>query len=143
MQPTNRTYSDDSGRIIGGSQSYWDNDGPGPRIMAADTLEGDDVVNALGENLGELQHIMIDVPSGRVAYAVLSFGGFLGMGDKLFAIPWQALKLDPENHRFILDIDKDRLKAAPGFDKDHWPSMADQRWASDIHSYYGSRPYWE
>ena len=111
--------------------------------MAADTLEGDKVVNASGESLGEIKDIMIDVPSGRVAYAVLSFGGMLGMGNKLFAIPWQALQLDPENHRFILDVDQEQLKAAPGFDKDHWPSMADQHWASEIHSYYGSRPYWE
>lgn len=143
MQNTHRTTPDDSTRIVGGTQSFWDNDGPGPRIMAADTLEGDKVVNSAGDDLGEIKDIMIDVPSGRVAYAVLSFGGLLGMGDKLFAIPWQALQLDPQNHCFILDVDKERLKSAPGFDKDHWPSMADQRWATDIHSYYGSRPYWE
>jgi len=130
-------------RIGTGTDSYWDNEGPGPRIMAADTLEGDTVVNAAGEDLGEIKDIMIDVPSGRVAYAVLSFGGFLGIGDKLFAIPWQALQLDPENHRFVLDVDKERLRAAPGFDKDHWPSMADERWAVEIHEYYSSRPYWE
>jgi sporulation protein YlmC with PRC-barrel domain len=141
MQDVNRGVSSD--RIVGGTQSYWDNEGPGPRIMAADTLEGDKVVNSAGEDLGEIKDIMLDVPSGRVAYAVLSFGGILGMGDKLFAIPWQALKLDPENHRFILDADKETLENAPGFDKDHWPSMADQSWATDIHSYYHSRPYWE
>jgi sporulation protein YlmC with PRC-barrel domain len=140
---TSRASTNTGARIVGGTQSYWDNDGPGPRIMAADTLEGDNVVNAQGEDLGEIKDIMIDVPSGRVAYAVLSFGGILGMGDKLFAIPWQALQLDPENHRFILNADKERLKNAPGFDKDHWPSMADHTWATDIHSYYGSRPYWE
>ena len=88
--------------------------GPGPKVMAADTLEGDDVVNHAGEKLGKLEHVMIDVPTGRVAYGVLSFGGFLGMGDKLFAIPWHALRLDPSNHRFILDVDKETLKHAPG-----------------------------
>jgi sporulation protein YlmC with PRC-barrel domain len=143
MENMNRTTPSDSTRIVGGTQSYWDNDGPGPRIMAADTLEGDKVVNSAGEDLGEIKDIMIDVPSGRVAYAVLSFGGLLGMGDKLFAIPWQALQLDPPNHCFVLNVDKERLKNAPGFDKDHWPSMADQSWATNIHSYYGSRPYWE
>jgi sporulation protein YlmC with PRC-barrel domain len=143
MENTDRTSPATNARILGGTQSYWDNEGPGPRIMAADTLEGDDVVNAQGEDLGEIKEIMIDVPSGRVAYAVLSFGGVLGLGDKLFAIPWHALQLDPENHRFVLDVDKERLKNAPGFDKDHWPSMADQRWATDIHSYYDARPYWE
>jgi PRC-barrel domain len=111
--------------------------------MAADTLEGDDVVNAQGEDLGVIKSIMIDVPSGRVAYAVLSSGGFLGIGDKLFAIPWNALTLDADNKCFVLNIDKERLKNAPGFDKDHWPSMADQRWATEVHSYYQTRPYWE
>lgn len=78
-----------------------------------------------------------------MAYAVLSFGGFLGVGDKLFAVPWHALELDPDNKCFVLDVEKDRLKNAPGFDKDHWPSMADERWATDLHAHYGSRPYWK
>jgi len=125
------------------SDFYWSDGGPGPRIMAADTLEGDKVFNNAGDELGEIKNIMIDVPNGRVAYAVLSFGGFLGMGNKLFAIPWDVLQLDTESKCFVLDVDKEKLEAAPGFDKDHWPSMADQRWATDIHSYYGSRPYWE
>ncbi len=69
---------------------------------------------------------MIDMQSGRISYAVLSFGGFLGMGDRLFAVPWQALKLDTENKRFTLNVSKEQLKNAPGFDKDHWPTMADR-----------------
>lgn len=129
-------------RIVGSSYRA-DNDGPGPRLMTASTLEGDDVVNRQGEKLGTVDEIMLDVPTGRIAYAVLSSGGFLGIGDKLFAIPWNALTLDPENKCFILDVSKERLEQAPGFDKDHWPSMADQTWAQEIHSYYGSRPYWE
>lgn len=139
---TNRNVSGGA-RILNAAQAASSAEGPGPQIMAADTLEGDEVVNGSGENLGEVKDIMIDVASGRIAYAVLSFGGFLGMGDKLFAVPWNALTLDPENKRFIMDVDKDRLENAPGFDKDHWPSMADNRWATDVHSYYGTRPYWE
>lgn len=127
-----------------GEEHYWDsNAGPGPKVMAADTLEGDDVVNTTDDKLGKLEHIMIDVPTGRVAYGVLSFGGFLGMGEKLFAIPWQALRVDPVNDRFILDVDKEKLKNAPGFDKDHWPSMADEQWAREVHTYYHARPYWD
>lgn len=118
-------------------------EGPGPEIMAADTLEGDKVVNRLDEDLGDIKDIMIDVPSGRVAYAVLSTGGFLGMGDRLFAIPWSALTLDITRKCFILDVDAERLKNAPGFDKDHWPSMADPTWAREVHAYYGQRNYWE
>src|ERR1700757_5074279 len=76
--------------ILGGSSAG----GPGPEVMAADTLEGDPVVNESGETLGKIRDIMIDVPSGRVAYAVLSVGGLMGMGNKLFAIPWAALVLD-------------------------------------------------
>ncbi len=129
--------------VVGGGRPYVENEGPGPYVMAADTLEGDKVVNADGEDLGDIKDIMIDVPSGRVAYAVLSFGGFLGMGDKLFAVPWHALMLDADNKCFVLDIPRDRLEQAPGFDKDHWPSMADQRWASEIHQFYDVPPYWE
>jgi sporulation protein YlmC with PRC-barrel domain len=118
-------------------------DGPGPEVMDADTLIGDSVVNAAGEDLGELKAIMLDVASGRIAYAVLSFGGFLGMGNKLFAIPWSALTLDAGEKRFILNIAKERLDNAPGFDKDHWPSMADASWARQLHEYYDVRPYWD
>lgn len=125
-------------------RSYWNvKEGPGPRIMAADTLEGDDVKDGSGTKLGTIDHIMIDVPTGRVAYAVLAFGGFLGMGDKLFAIPWAALKLDTADKCFVLNASKDDLSKAPGFDKDDWPTFADEQWARQIHTYYKARPYWE
>ena len=128
-------------RIVGSGAS--DSSGPGPQVMASSTLEGNDVVNRQGDKLGDIEEIMLDVPSGQIAYAVLAAGGFLGMGEKFFAIPWQALTLDTDNKCFILDIDKERMERAPGFDKDHWPSMADTTWARDIHSYYGATPYWE
>jgi len=70
-----------------------DNDGPGPRLMGADTLMGEDVYNRQEEDLGDIKEIMLDMQTGQIAYAVLSFGGVLGMGDKLFAVPWQALQL--------------------------------------------------
>jgi sporulation protein YlmC with PRC-barrel domain len=135
----------DIGRDAGGSRddAAWTGaGGPGPRIMAADTLQGDDVYNAADEKLGEITDIMIDVPSGRVAYAVMSVGGVLGLGDKLFAVPWSALRLDTERKCFRLDASKERVENAPGFDKDHWPSMADPTWASEVHGYYGAEPYW-
>ena len=115
-----------------------DADGPGPQIMGADTLIGNDVYNHMNEDLGDIKEIMLDMASGEVCYAVLSFGGFLGMGEKLFAVPWQALTLDTENKRFVLNIEKDRLEDAPGFDSDHWPNMSDETWADEIHSYYGT-----
>jgi len=127
--------------IVGADQTR--SDGPGPEVMDAKTLIGDSVVNTAGEDLGDLKSIMLDVTTGRIAYAVLSFGGFLGVGNKLFAIPWSALTLDAAEKRFILDIAKDRLENAPGFDKDHWPSMADRTWANEIHAYYDVKPYWD
>ena len=145
--PVEGVRSDDPRRAsrepLPGEENLVGKSGPGPKVMAADTLDGDDIVNAAGEKLGTLEHIMIDVPSGRVAYGVLSFGGFLGMGDKLFAIPWSELRIDPPNHRFILDVDKETLKNAPGFDKDAWPSMADEKWAREVHTYYRASPYWD
>lgn len=116
-------------------------DGPGPELMGADTLIGNDVYNLKDEDLGDIKEIMLDMRTGRVSYAVLSFGGFLGMGEKLFAVPWNALTLDTENKRFTLNVEKDRLENAPGFDQDSWPNMADSSWAKSIHDYYGTKPY--
>lgn len=115
--------------------------GPGPALMGADTLLGNDVYNPAGDDLGDIKEILLDMQTGQVSYAVLSFGGFLGMGSKLFAVPWRALKLDTVNKRFILGVAKERLETAPGFDKDSWPDMADPTWANDLHTYYGTKPY--
>lgn len=115
-----------------------DDKGPGPRLMGADTLLGNDVYNLQGEDLGDIKEIMLDMNTGEVSYAVLSFGGFLGLGDKLFAVPWSALKLDTVNKRFTLDVDKEKLESAPGFDKDDWPDMADTTWQNTVNSFYGS-----
>jgi len=114
------------------------------RVLSATTLMGDKVKNAAGEDLGDIKEIMIDVNSGRIAYAVLSFGGFLGLGDKLFAIPWQALSLDTEKHAFVLSVGKETLKNAPGFDKDNWPKSLeeDDTWLVEVYDYYGYGPYW-
>lgn len=114
--------------------------GPGPALMGADTLIGDNVVNSLEQDLGDIKEIMLDMNTGQVAYAVLAFGGFLGLGEKLFAVPWQALHLDTTRHRFVLDVDKDRLQLAPGFNKDAWPDMSDVNWTTQIHNFYGTDP---
>ncbi|HEX3637337.1 MAG TPA: PRC-barrel domain-containing protein, partial [Paraburkholderia sp.] len=128
-------------RIVGtGSASA---DGPGPDVMAAATLDGDKVVSSDGEDIGKVKDIMLDVGSGRIAYAVLSSGGFLGIGNKLLAIPWSALTLDVEHKCFRIDATSEEIRHAPGFDKESWPSMADRMWASSIHQYYGREPYWK
>lgn len=115
---------------------------PDRNVLSASSLMDEDVKNAQGGDLGKIEDFMIDLNEGKIAYAVLSFGGFLDMGDKLFAIPWSALTIDADDHAFILNIDKETLENAPGFDKDHWPDMADRRWGEQTHSYYGHKPYW-
>jgi uncharacterized protein YjbJ (UPF0337 family)/sporulation protein YlmC with PRC-barrel domain len=114
-----------------------------PKIMAAGMFTGYRVINPAREDLGKIEDIVIDMESGRIAYAVLSFGGFLGFGNKLFAIPWEALRLSSQDDEFILHVNKEVLENAPGFDKDHWPEMADRQWGASVYSYYGYQPYWE
>jgi hypothetical protein len=111
--------------------------------MGASTLTGDAVVDPHGEPLGRVEEIMLDVPSGRIAYAVLSMQDAPQEGArKLFAVPWLALTLDSERRRFILDVDRERLRQAPGFDPQRWPTMAEPTWASTLYEYYGVEPYW-
>jgi len=95
------------------------------------------VRNMENENVGKIEDLMIDAADGRIVYAVLSFGGFLGMGQKLFALPWASLSFDATKDEFILNVDKDRLKDAPGFDKTDWPNMSEPRWHNEIKSHYG------
>jgi len=108
------------------------------KLLSAATIIGDSVRNLTGEDLGEIEELMIDTQDGCIRYAVLSFGGILGVGDKLFAVPWNALQLRTEEHAFILDVKKEQLEKAPGFDKDNWPDMADPAFVSMIHSYYNT-----
>jgi len=114
-----------------------------PRVLSSSTICSDRVKNAAGEELGKIEDLMVDLDSGRIAYAILSFGGFLRVGNKLFAVPWQALTVDTVKKVFVLNVDKSVLEKAPGFDKENWPDMADPTFASSIYRHYGYRPYWE
>lgn len=111
--------------------------------VKASSMIGTDVVNPQGDNLGDVKEVVIDPRTGRVAYAVVSFGGFLGMGEKLFAIPFSACAYNAVKNECVLDVSKERLKAAPGFDADHWPSISDEKWNRDVYKYYQRSPYWE
>ncbi len=111
--------------------------------VKASTIIGTKVVDRAGENLGDIKEIVIDPGTGKVAYGVVSFGGFLGMGEKLFAIPFGAFSYNTSRSDYVLDVSKERLKAAPGFDSDHWPSMSDEKWNRDVSKYYEQPPYWE
>lgn len=132
---------DTYGMYVVRATSDGDDSGPGPRLMGAHTLIGNAVVNADGDELGEVKEIMLNVPAGRIEYAVLTFGGFLGFGEKLFAIPWPALILDTMNKRFVLNLSPETLRNAPGFDRGDWPDMANPQWADEMHAYYGVKPY--
>jgi len=112
-------------------------------VLAKKTVIGSKVVNAQHEDLGKIEDLVLDAGAGRIAYAVLSFGGFLGMGDKYFAIPWNALRFNLSEKHAVLNLDKKLLENAPGFDKDNWPNMADSTWGTSIYKHYGYIPYWE
>jgi sporulation protein YlmC with PRC-barrel domain len=111
--------------------------------VKASSIIGTDVINPEGEGLGDIKEVVIDPRTGKVAYAVVSFGGFLGVGEKLFAIPFSAFTFNEEDNGYILDVSKERLKTAPGFDENNWPTMADEKWNRDIYKFYERSPYWE
>ncbi len=113
-----------------------------PNLLSSNTLSKDKVINARGEDLGKIDDFVIDIAAGRVAYAVLSFGGFMGAGDKLFAVPWSSMDLNTDKHAFILDVDKARLENAPSFNRNNWPNINNQDWARGVYDYYGQAPYW-
>ncbi|HVT90195.1 MAG TPA: PRC-barrel domain-containing protein [Tepidisphaeraceae bacterium] len=98
---------------------------------------GADVKNQQDESLGDINDLVLDTNTGKVQYAVLSFGGWLGMGDKLFAVPIQSLQTASGKETFILNVSKDRLKTAPGFAKKAWPDFADQTFWGSVDTFYG------
>lgn len=113
-----------------------------PFVLSTSTVMGTKVKNLEGEDLGRIEDLMIDVDYGAVAYVVLSFGGFAGFGNKLFAVPWRALKPGPDDE-FVLKADRKTLENAPGFDKDNWPKVSDRSWGGTIYRHYQIKPYWQ
>ncbi len=110
-------------------------------VLSAGTLAGDKVKNLEGEELGKVEDLMIDLKSGRVAYAVISFGGGFLHTSKLFAIPWASLALDQGDKKFILNVPREKLESAEGFDKDHWPDMSDAAFHTRTYGHYGVEPW--
>jgi len=112
-------------------------------VLSADTLAGTPVVNRNGENLGNIKAVMLDINHGRIAYAVLDFGGFFGIGSKLFAIPWASFTPNTAREVFVLDVSSELLENAEGFDPNNWPDMSDPIFANRIYHRFGQEPYWE
>ena len=105
-----------------------------PKVLTSSILKGDKVTNTKGEDLGTVEEIMLDLEHGRIAYVVLSFGRVNWMpNDKLFAVPWEALSISFHDKKFILNVSKETLKSAPGFNRNKWPEVADFSWlAKDV-----------
>ena len=113
-------------------------------VVRASKIIGETVVNRQSENVGKIHELVIDAKNNRVAYAVLSFGGFLGMGNKLFAMPWEAFEFSATENKLILNVDKEKLKTAPGFEEgEKWPDFSDTRWGEGIYNYYNFTPPWK
>ena len=106
------------------------------RLLSASSITGDPVVNANGDDLGSIKDLMVETESGKIAYAVLSFGGLLGFGDKLFAIPFEKFTIDFAQKRMVLNVDQEQLENGPGFDKNDWPDFADPTFRSSVDIYY-------
>lgn len=119
------------------------NNRPQNVVKANKEVIGVKVANENNEDLGEVYEIMLDKVSGQVAYIVLQTGTFLGLGGKLIALPWNAIHYNDEDKCFILNVDKEKIKNAPGFDEDNWPDMSDRQWGESTSRYYGAKSYWE
>jgi sporulation protein YlmC with PRC-barrel domain len=112
------------------------------QVSRASKIIGTHVKNSNGDNLGNIKELVLDPVSGQVVYAVVSFGGVLGMGDKLFAIPWKALDWNRDKEYYVLNVDKTTLTKAPGFDKKHWPDSSN-KWDQlneEINQFYRVNP---
>ena len=112
------------------------------KLIAADKVEGTTVRNRAGEKLGSIENVMIDKLTGKVAYAVMSFGGFLGIGEQYHALPWCMLKYDTDMESYVVDLDKDRLEGAPAHRKTDALDWDDPVWARKVHDYYNVPPFW-
>ena len=111
-------------------------------LISASKVTGTNVYNTSGDWLGELHDVMIDKVSGKIAYAVLSFGGFLGVGERYHPLPWAALKYDTRQGGYVVGITREQLQGAPTFARDMQPAWGDRVYEKGIHDYYGTAPYW-
>jgi hypothetical protein len=112
-------------------------------LISSDKVEGTAVYDRRGEKLGSIHSVMIDKISGKLAYAVMSFGGFLGMGDSYHPLPWHVLTYDTRQGGYVVDLDRNKLEGAPTYTTSETPDWSDRRWGQRVYDYYGTRPYWE
>ncbi len=118
-----------------------DTGNPSGHLIAARRVQGAAVFNTALERLGSIEDVIIDKASGRIAYAVLHFGGFLGFGDHKYPLPWEKLTDNPEIDGYVVDLDRDRLEGAPAYDSN--ASWEDRKWGEEVYAYYGAKPFWD
>ncbi len=111
-------------------------------LISADRVAGTDVYNSAGEHLGEVQDLMIDKVTGKVAYAIMSFGGFLGLNEQFHPLPWSILNYDTSRGGYVVPLTRDKLEKAPSYDSAGVPNWSDRDYGKRVHDYYGSVPYW-
>ncbi|MCE3249497.1 MAG: PRC-barrel domain containing protein [Geminicoccaceae bacterium] len=112
-------------------------------LISADKVECTAVYNREGDKLGSIQTVMIDKVSGKVAYAVMSFGGFLGIGDRYHPLPWDVLTYDTSQGGYVVDRDRSMLEGAPTYGTSETPNWGDPGWNQQVHDYYGARRWWD
>ena len=112
------------------------------RLIAAEKVNGTSVYNRQGEHLGTIEDVMLDKVSGKVAYAVMGFGGFLGIGERYHPLPWSVLSYDTRLGGYVVDLDRDRLSGAPTFSADEEVDWNDRNWGQRVNDYYGTSPWW-
>lgn len=115
---------------------------PSGRLIAGSHVSGTTVYNKAGEKLGSIEDVMIDKRSGRIAYAILSFGGFLGLGDKHHPLPWCTLTYDQRLGGYVVDLDRSVLEGAPAYGTEEAVEWEDEAWNRRLHDYYKVEPYW-
>ena len=113
---------------------------PNHTLISSEDVEGTNVYDPAGTKIGDIDHLMIDKVSGRVTYAVMSFGGFLGLGHSHYPIPWGALKYDTNLGGYVTGVTERQLKDSPAFSDD---SYSDRNWETAVHQHYGTPFYWE
>jgi sporulation protein YlmC with PRC-barrel domain len=116
---------------------------PSGNLVAARQVQGATVYNTGLENLGTIEDVMIDKTTGRVAYAVLSFGGFLGIGDRHYPLPWAKLEYNAEIGGYVVDIARDAFKGAPSYTDEATAGWDDEAWHRGVHAHYGVPPFWD
>ena len=114
-----------------------------PRVASVVSLSKNGVTNENGEDLGKVEDIMVDLETGKISFVVISTGGMLGRDNRLFAVPWEAMKVSLHDKKFILNVTKETMSNAPSFNKNAWPDLSNLGWLREVYAYYGYQPYWK